>query len=280
MNADRATRASLRRAVPKPVRRALWWADHGLHDAQQRAFDRWHGIETVEHANLDELGVAGAGRVFYEGIAWLPFRRALDALRPGPADVFLDLGCGKGVALVAAGRLPIARVIGVEVAPGLADAARDNLERARPHLRCREREVATADALAWPVPDDVSIVFMYCPFIGEVFDAAVARLIASHDRRPRELHLLYAYPWEHNRLLTTGRFALVDVRPAEWPPKPWWPQSGWVITTYQLTPAGEPSAKVARPWGPLRRAALRRWREPNDQRFALSRPGTERITSF
>jgi len=55
---------------------------------------------------------------------------------------------------------------------------------------------------------------MYCPFMGELCSEAMARLFSSHDRNPRPLHILYAYPWEHNRLLATGRVEVVDVHPA------------------------------------------------------------------
>jgi len=65
-----------------------------------------------------------------------------------------------------------------------------------------------------PGPTDLSIVFMYCPFMGELCSEAMARLFSSHDRNPRPLHILYAYPWEHNRLLATGRVEVVDVHPA------------------------------------------------------------------
>jgi hypothetical protein len=270
----------LRALTPRPLRKALWKVDDRVQYWQQRLFERRYGIDTAGHDYLDELGVGGQGRAFYEGIAWLPLQRALQPLRPGPRDVFVDLGSGKGQALVVAGRWPLARVIGVELAPQLTAEAQRNVDRARPKLKARDFELVTADVLEWEVPDDLSIVFMYCPFIGEIFEGAMARLFASYDRNPRELHVLYAYPWEHNRLLKTGRVELVDVRPAHWPVRPWWPWSGWVIANYRVLPAGTPPTRPQPAGGPLRRAALRRWAGPNDQRFALYRPGEGLIFDF
>jgi hypothetical protein len=274
-------RVALRRALPTPARNALRWADGKLEYAHHRAFERWYGIETSEHAYLDELGVEGEGRAFYEGIGWLPLRRALRALGPGPADVFADLGSGKGQALVVAGQFSFARVIGVELAGELNDVARENLSRVRHRLRARDYEVTTADVLKWPVPDDLSVVFMFCPFIGDLFSHAMDRIFESYDRNPRPLHLIYAFPWEHNRLLASGRVEVVDVHPAQWPSKPWWPWSGWAMPTYRVIPQGAtPAAPTLRPLTPLRRRALERWSGPNDQKFALYRPGEGLIDSF
>ena len=47
----------------------------------------------------------------------------LDALRVGPADMFVDFGCGDGVVLAAAARRCPA-VVGVELDPFLVDASR------------------------------------------------------------------------------------------------------------------------------------------------------------
>jgi SAM-dependent methyltransferase len=274
-------RVALRHSVPKPGRDVLRWMDAKFEYGHHRAFERWYGIETGDHAYLDELGVEGAGRAFYEGIGWLPLHRALCALGPGPDDVFADLGSGKGQALVVAGRFPLRRVIGVELADELNRVARRNVDRARHRLRARDYEVETADVLHWPVPDDLSVVFMYCPFVGDVFSQAMERIVASYDANPRPLHLIYAFPWEHNRLLETGRVEVVDVHPAQWPAKPWWPWSGWTMPTYRVIPAGAtPRRPRRRAAGPLRRRALERWSAPNDQKFALYRPGEGLIESF
>lgn len=274
-------RVALRRIVPRPLRRSLAWADLQLEQGAQRMFERRYGVETAGHVYLDEIGEEGAGRTFYEGIGWWPLRRALSALELGAGDVFVDLGSGRGQALVVAGRFPIERATGVELAGDLTRVARRNLDAARPRMRARSLETVTADVLYWPVPDDVSVVFMYSPFIGELFAQAIERIFASYDRNPRTLHLVYAFPWEHNRLLATGRVQVVDVHPAQWPAKPWWPWSAWVMPTYRVVAPGAPSgAPRRRLRGPLQRRALARWSAPNDQRFALYRPGVGLIEDY
>jgi hypothetical protein len=76
-------------------------------------------------------------------------------------------------------------------------------------MRAGAAEVIVADAAEWAVPDDVTVIYMYCPFMGPVFAAAVDRILESLDRRPRRLRLVYLNPYEHNYLLSTERFVPV-----------------------------------------------------------------------
>src|SRR4051794_15485927 len=99
-------RVALRAAFPRPLRRALSWLDSRFQVLMQRAFERRYGIQTSGHAYLEDFGLEAKGRVFYMAIGWWPLRRALRSLRPGPGDVFVDLGSGKGQALVVAAQFP------------------------------------------------------------------------------------------------------------------------------------------------------------------------------
>lgn len=270
------SRDVLRAVVPAGIRRRLWAAANELEVVQQRAFERRMGVATSGHVYLDDLGLSEVDRGFYEGCPWLPVRRALRSLAPGPADVLVDLGSGKGQALLIAGRLPFGRVLGVELSEELNEAARRNLAAAAPRLRAGSCEVLTSDVLAWPVPDDLSVVFLYCPFLGPLFHDAVERLLASYDRRPRPLHIVYAFPWEHDWLISTGRVVLVDLLPCQWPARPWWWRSSWVITVYRVVPPGgaSPPARAAgrrRLFRPER--AFARWSRPNGHVFRLARDG-------
>jgi hypothetical protein len=75
-------------------------------------------------------------------------------------------------------------------------------------------------------------VYAYNPVAGPVFDAAMDALVASYDRAPRRIHLLYRYPREHDRLAASGRFRLLRTQ------LPWRPTRGWrrggAINIYEL----------------------------------------------
>jgi SAM-dependent methyltransferase len=185
--------------LPRAFRRRL----RALRRAGTRLFERALGIDTTGIVELHELQLEDFEREGYEGSGWLDLRRML---RPGevkPSDVFLDLGSGKGRVLMLAARYPFARVIGVEVSEQLNAVARRNL------VRHGQVDLVTADVLDYKIPDDVTVVYMYNPFRGSTFSAVIAELIASVDRSPRTVRLIYLNPREHGRLMATGRFRLV-----------------------------------------------------------------------
>src|SRR5919202_1808552 len=109
-----SSRRLARALLPAAARRAVQVGWQKLSDTQQWAVERRLGIATTGRLYLDEVGKDAPGAVHYEPCQWLPTRRALRALRPGPRDVVVDLGCGRGQALVIAGLEPYGPVIGVD----------------------------------------------------------------------------------------------------------------------------------------------------------------------
>lgn len=260
-----------------PLKSLRLWAlsiEGALQHSLMRSFERRLGIETARAVDLRDVGVAATGRADYFGVPPLALRAALKRLRPTPTDVLADLGAGKGTAVIVAAQLPVGRVIGVEIADELTSIARANVERARPHLRCQAIELVTADASRWAVPEDVTVVYMYCPFTGEVFEAAAERIFASFDSRPRPLFIVYGYPWEHNRLIRTGRVRTVDVNPGRWPRRPGWWDSDHVFVTYQVTSMdGTAPRRAVLTGGYGWRRAIEYWSAPNATKYVNYPPG-------
>jgi len=182
--------------------------------------NRW-GTDTARVADLDSLGIAAPGRVRYEPSGWLDLRRVLGHRDVTADDVFLDLGSGKGRVVLQAARYPFRRVIGVELSPSLVRIAAANVDARRDKLRCSDIEFVTADATKFVVPDDVTVVYLYNPFRGPLFAAAIDRVCESLDRRPRSLRLIYRTPLEEELILDTGRFRLVRTARGLRPGRAW-----------------------------------------------------------
>lgn len=173
----------------------------------RRVFER--GLhDTTRPVLLEDLDLAAPGRRRYEPSRYGQLGRALRGERIGPGDVFVDYGSGKGRVLVQAARRPFGRVIGVELSEELNRIARENVARARERLRCGEVEVVTADVTEWPLPDEVSHIYMYNPVGGELLEQVVDRIVESLDRRPRRLVVMYANAVSPEVFESTGRFAL------------------------------------------------------------------------
>lgn len=159
---------------------------------------------------LTEVGLADEHRVNHIPSFWKTLPRILPPNEVGPDDVFLDLGSGMGRTIIVAGvKYRFRRIIGVEISAELNQIAQENVARSTPRLRCSQIELINTDVLNYRIPDDVTVVYLYNPFRGPVFQHVVDELERSIDRNPREIRIIYLTPREEGRLLASGRVTLV-----------------------------------------------------------------------
>lgn len=174
-------------------------------------FERRLGVDTRGTLLLAEHDDENRG---YEAVSWWMLPRILRKLDLGPDEVFLDVGCGKGRAVLQACLTHhFTRVIGVDLSDTLLAVARDNVNRCSSRLRCSDVVLLRADAAQWTVPDDVTVVFLFNPFRGEVFDAFFMHLLESLERHPRRLRIIYQNPLDDQAIERSGRFRLLYDRP-------------------------------------------------------------------
>lgn len=160
-------------------------------------FDVVNGVRTrgiVRHE--DPVGAYGHASI-YSAVRAGTFRRALShpAVPDGPDRVFLDLGSGKGKALIMASKYGFKRVIGVELSPDLAAIGQTNVERyLERHPRACPIDVICADAMDYPIPREPLLVYLHNPFDIQILTVVVSRLAESVRDFPREVSLLYHSP--------------------------------------------------------------------------------------
>lgn len=117
---------------------------------------------------------------------------------------FVDLGSGKGRALLMASMYPFERVLGVEVQPELHRIALRNLAAFRdPAQRCRHIESCCRDAREFDFPETPLLVYMFNPFPDYVLRSVLERLEEPLRRNPRPLYIVYNAPWEMHVLAET-----------------------------------------------------------------------------
>jgi SAM-dependent methyltransferase len=196
--------------------------------------DRILNVDTAASVDLARLGLDAPDRVNYEAGGWRDLRRVLPHSEVTPSDVFLDLGSGKGRMVLAASRYRFHRVIGVELSERLTAIARHNVAACRLRPRSGRVELVTSDVLAYQIPDDVTVVYMFNPFRGPIFAAVVEQLLASADRRPRAIRLILRDGANHDWLLRTGRFALARTSLGLRPGRKW--REATAVRLYMLEP--------------------------------------------
>jgi SAM-dependent methyltransferase len=108
---------------------------------------------------------------------------------------FVDLGSGKGKALLLASDYPFKRIIGVEFSPVLHLIALDNISRYRtPTQRCRNIKSICQDATEFDFPMSPLLVHLYNPFGPDTLGRVLERLEASLSIQPRPCFVVMVYP--------------------------------------------------------------------------------------
>lgn len=161
-------------------------------------FDRAHGTDTsgvVDSGLLPPQEPARMHAVSYAGCQPSVLRAALALLPPACDFTFVDLGCGKGRALLVASELPFRGIVGVELSAPLAAIARKNAARlARAHPRRTAIRVVAGDASKAPLPDGDLVLFLYNPFGPELVAHVAAQIEALLKTRERRIFVVYCTP--------------------------------------------------------------------------------------
>ena len=127
-------------------------------------------------------------------------RDVLSRLPISATDIAIDVGCGKGGAMITMSFFPFRRVDGVEISPHLAETARQNLRR----LRVHNASVFCCDAGEFRKFDPYTFVYMFNPFPESVMAEVMNNLQDSLIHQPRLLTLVYFNPLYHSCVVENG----------------------------------------------------------------------------
>ncbi len=172
--------------------------------AAQHPFDTRYGTDTGGVLGGGSLAVGHAHDVHITGYAGISPSRFEAAIKqwssaigsspaaPGLAGYsFIDLGCGKGRALLLASRFPFREVIGIELNPQLAAIAKRNVERWQSSRECRSSiGVHLGDAADPPLPNTPTLLFLYNAF-AEPLVRQLATRLSSAALTDRTVDLIY-----------------------------------------------------------------------------------------
>ena len=180
-------------------------------------FDVEHGVDTGGLIPGPDLASGHPSDRFIDGYAPVPvsgFRgvmaRWVEELAPREVGefTFVDVGCGKGRAVLLASEVGFREVIGVELNPALAATARANVERwvaagkAKGPVRIEQGDAAE---FAWP--EGPCVAFLFNPFTRELMDRVAERMVRRFCDHPDDLYVLYYKPEQAAAL--EGSFEMV-----------------------------------------------------------------------
>src|SRR5262249_43120440 len=168
---------------------------YGLLRLSEIFYERRYGIVSGGEILASELGFTEKCCHDYQATSYVRFRQLMKqiAIRDDE-DVFLDYGSGLGRAVILAATYPFRKVIGVELATDLHARPADNVRRAVQRLRCRDIELYNVDARRFRIPPEVTVIYLWNPFDGEVLREVFGNIQRSIVEYPRTVTILHLSP--------------------------------------------------------------------------------------
>ena len=147
---------------------------------------------------------------------------------------FIDMGSGKGRALLVASEFAFAKIVGIELSPHLHRIAKENVRRYSPaSQRCTVFQLHCMNVTDYVYGPEPLVLFLFDPFGRDTFRSVVTNLEASLSAKPRDTFVVYIYPRFEDLLQSSGVFRKVR----EGGP-PWRPWSRYVVYAASATAGG------------------------------------------
>jgi SAM-dependent methyltransferase len=175
-------------------------------DWRQALYRGWVAVHRLDFAmvSLEELHLSPELSVLHGSSGGPDLERVFRALEIKPTDKIIDIGCGKGAAIITLAKFPFAKIAGVEISPALIRVAEANFARAALGRRRHDIKLHCCDAASFREYDEYNFVYFFNPFKTPVMKAVVENLGASLKRCPRRCTIVYKFPTCHDVLVSGG----------------------------------------------------------------------------
>ena len=162
-------------------------------------FDAEHGTDTGALIPGEDLQTGHRHDRYitaYHGTAPSLFAKVMAhwrtvAIHPVEQTAFVDIGAGKGRAMLLASQMPFRRIVGVELHPMLAANLRENVDRWQQTRITPPIRIHEADAMTLRMPAGPCCLFLFNPFDLVLMDRFLERLTKQFAGREQDLDLIY-----------------------------------------------------------------------------------------
>jgi SAM-dependent methyltransferase len=186
---------------------------------QLHPFDERYGVDTSGLIGGGELRSGHRNDVFntaYYGMAPSRFRWAIESWIADESHAaienysFVDLGCGKGRAILMASEFRFQEVVGVELHASLVAIAEANLAvwTAAARAVCPVR-IVCQEATEFVFPEGACLLYLFNPFAAPVMKRLIERIESDFAGRRGRLDLIYFNPEAAELLEAHGGFELL-----------------------------------------------------------------------
>jgi SAM-dependent methyltransferase len=162
------------------------------------SFDLKYGTDTSLTVSVGDLDIPESKLDHtnrYEAVSPETFLGMLHELNISYEDfTFIDIGSGKGRALLLAAGFPFKAVIGVEISRALTEVARKNIQLFQVARQCRNLHALCEDAATYELPPGNAVVFLYNPFNEHIMRIVLAQIERSLQALSRKVYVIYQMP--------------------------------------------------------------------------------------
>jgi len=158
-------------------------------------FDKRYNVSTQDVMSHKDLGLTSQYSVDYVPIHERVINHVLNNLNISYEDyIFIDLGCGKGRAILAAMLFPFKKIIGVELIEFTSKIATDNVEILKKNklVKCTDIEICCQDAINFDIPNDNITFFLFMPFVGPILDQVLDKICRFREENNKRVIIAHA----------------------------------------------------------------------------------------
>lgn len=127
-------------------------------------------------------------------------------------DSIVDIGSGKGSAMLTMLKYPFSKVDGIELSNYLAVIATQNFKK----LNIEKSHIFNCNATSFKHFDNYNIFYLYNPFPAETMRKVIDNITQSNKNMPGKLRLIYNNPVCHDVIVRQGVFSKTKEYPDEW----------------------------------------------------------------
>jgi SAM-dependent methyltransferase len=198
-------------------------------EERTEAFDARFGTDTAapffgrEQKPATHFYVATTASLIYEILNSLAL--------PANTFAFVDMGSGKGRALLVASEFSFTKIVGIELSPQLHRIAGENIKRYSPaSQQCTAFQLHCMNVVDYVYGPEPLVLFLFDPFGRETLRRVIANLERSLSTRPRKAYVVYVYPQFEEELQNSRVLRKLGEGGPRW--RPW---SRYVVYTASIS---------------------------------------------
>jgi hypothetical protein len=170
--------------------------------------EKKYGIRTTgydELIHLQKKGIDLSHSTIYMPVNYYMLEKMMNEINQFSHNkTFLDIGCGKGRAMVVAAHYGFTKISGIDISKEFLDDTRQNLLVVKKKFPDLKFDVLLRDAFYCQIPTDISVVFIFNPFDEVIMSGVVNNILMSLEKEPRTIRVIYINPLYENLFLESG----------------------------------------------------------------------------